>query len=293
MSISFPKAGLSIPDQLLHMTSKGLTVANTTKAYETLKHISFYRLRGYYIHCYNRQTKQFDHGITFEDIVALHDFDKELSALVLDVTSSIEISLRAYLANEICFASNGQDAMAYLDSKHFSSSDLFLSNLGKLSGDIYRSKEIFVQHFKDHYDCQVPIWAVMGIASFGVLSKLFKSLDVPIKRKITHDCYQRSTISWVESWLQAAVIIRNMCAHQSRLFNRKTGARPTILSVDDKATTKPETIYGTLLALKYLTEYSCGSANWTQKLKNLISKYSSVLDVSRLGFPSDWGIHLV
>lgn len=292
MSISFPKTGLSIQGQLKHMASCGLIIRDMASAEATLNHLSFYRLRGYYIHCYNRQTKQFHAGTTFENIVSLHDFDKELSSLILTVTSQIEISLRAYLTNEICWASTQTHAMGHLDIANYASSQLFMDNLGKISAEIGRSKELYIEHFRCKYNCQVPIWAALEVASFGTISKLFKSLDTPIKKTITHKYYQYTTLDWVESWLQTATIIRNMCAHQARLYNRTTGARPTILAGDAATNVRPETVYGSILAMKYLTQNTSGASTWLIELKQLFGRYSSVVDLTRLGFPADWQTHL-
>ena len=290
MPITFPQPGLGYSAQLQHMKDCGLIVNDDQAALDTLRQTSYYRLRGYYLQWYDKKAKHFVPDVTFDDIVKVHQFDMDLTSLIFNVTSHIEISLRSYLANEISFHSH---AMGYLDLACFSAPDLFMSNAGKIENEIMRSKEVFIEHYKNKYHNHVPVWAAVEVMSFGTLSKLFKSLDRPIKLAITRDYYKRgSYFTWVESWLHTVTILRNMCAHRARLYNRLTDARPVILKKDRTPNLCEQTIYGALLVMKYLTENSPDAPDWIFVLKNLLAQYSDVIGLSRLGFPADWENHL-
>lgn len=290
MPITFPQRGLSYEEQLQHMKDSGLIVHDDAAAISALRQVSYYRLRGYYLQWYDKKTKRFSPNTSFDEIVRIHQFDMDLTALILNVTSHIEIALRAYLANEISFISH---AMGYVDLQCFSEADLFMKNTGKIEYEISRSKEVFIEHYKDNYQKRVPVWAAVEVMSFGTLSKLFKSLDKKIKVVITKEYYKRgSYFSWVESWLQAVSIVRNMCAHRARLYNCLTDARPLLLKKDQAETVNNQTIYGALLAMKYLTENNPDIPNWIITLKGLLSEYIDVVQLTRLGFPEDWEEHL-
>lgn len=289
MPIVFPKNGLNYAAQLQHLKSGGLIVHNDIEAHDTLMQISFYRLRGYYIQWYDRSAKKFTPGVTFENIVRLHQFDLELTGLILKITSHIEIALRSHIANEIADAGS---AMDYMNMSLFDDPQQFMENQGKLANEVGRSKELFVEHNKTKYNGHVPIWAVMEVTSFGTLSKLFKSLDADIKKKITDKYYhQGSYYSWVETWLQAVTVLRNMCAHRARLYNRTTGARPIILNSDRGPSISPQTIYGAMLSMHYLSMHNHHCPDWKSELINLFAQFQPEVELQRLGFPSDWEQH--
>ena len=297
MPIRFCKSGLDFNGQIQHLQSRGLIIQDQAYALQVLEHVSFYRLRGYYIHWYDRATKKFHPGITFEAIVQLHQFDMELSSLILDISSHIEIALRSYLANELALYidTNGTlcgHAMGYLDFSFFDDPNQFMENSGSIVREIQRSNEVFIAHNKSICQDNVPVWAAVEIMSFGTLSKLFSSLDRNVKLSITRKYYRRgSYCQWVESWLHAITLIRNMCAHRSRLYNRMTVARPIVLFKDRSPGIKPETIYAAFLAMHYLTEY-IPNCRWKDRLKVLFSRYANVIDIRLLGFPADWEQHL-
>ena len=96
------------------------------------------------------------------------------------------------------------------------------------------------------------------------------------------------------SWIQSCVILRNICAHNSRIYNRTLNTVPELLTVD-RLTPDPKYngIYQTILAMKYLRPSDDQWSVFADQLTALISKYSSVIEMGRLNFPQDWHDHFV
>lgn len=102
-----------------------------------------------------------------------------------------------------------------------------------IQNEVDRSKEEFVAHFKKKYGDEhkyLPLWMSGEIMSFGSMLTMFKGTDSKLKWKIAKDYGINTKI--LGSWLQALNVIRNICAHHSRLWNKELGYR-AILPYDD------------------------------------------------------------
>ncbi len=88
-------------------------------------------------------------------------------------------------------------------------------------------------------------------------------------------------------------MLRNMCAHNSRIYNRTIHTTPEILDID-KITPPPthNGLYQILLAMKYLRS---SDEEWTvfvNELDTLFQNNSSVISLTAMNLPPDWKTHL-
>lgn len=95
------------------------------------------------------------------------------------------------------------------------------------------------------------------------------------------------------SWVQGVSVLRNMCAHNSRIYNRTIHTTPEILDVD-KITPTPihNGLYQILLAMKYLRS---SDEEWTvfvDEFDKLIQNNSSVISLVAMNLSTDWKAYL-
>ena len=95
------------------------------------------------------------------------------------------------------------------------------------------------------------------------------------------------------SWIQGVSVLRNMCAHNSRIYNRTIHTTPEILDVD-KITPPPahNGLYQILLAMKYLRS---SDEEWTvfvNAFDKLIQNNNGVVSLAAMNLPTDWKEHL-
>ena len=95
------------------------------------------------------------------------------------------------------------------------------------------------------------------------------------------------------SWIQGVSVLRNMCAHNSRIYNRTIHTTPEILDVD-KITPPPahNGLYQILLAMKYLRS---SDEEWTvfvNAFARLIQNNNGVVSLAAMNLPADWKEHL-
>lgn len=279
----------------------GMEVSSQDEAAEALMTIGYYRLRGYCYQLYDNSVKQYQHGTRFSDVVSLYRFDMELSHLIFSFLSSIEVTLRAHLVEALLVY---QDALILYDPVVFEDKEIFWKNLQTLSAEIARANDVFIKHNFLNHDGQVPLWAAVEVMSFGTLSKIIKNLKPGAGSAYTvladHYKYRtpngnmvKPTKKMLASWVHAVAILRNMCAHNSRIYNRAINTAPMLILTDQiHPQPRYNGLYQVLLAMKYLTPTQNEWDVFTSSLKQLMGKYSAVIDLSCMNFPADWEEHL-
>lgn len=297
--MQYPKQPLSLQQILDKLSDSGMTIDNPSAAEAAIQSIGFYRLRGYYYYQYDKTTKRFTSDIKFSDLLARYSFDHELSHLIFNMTSQIEVALRARL---VCSLLLLNDPLALGDPSNFSDKKMFWQNFQSLCSEIARSNDVFIKHHFDNHEGMIPIWAAVEVMSFGTLSKTIKNLAsktvvlslAGFYRFVnSHGQIVNPSKDMLTSWIQSVVNVRNLCAHNSRLYNRSLTITPQILNADQPSVKPKYTgIYEAILAMKYLSPSPDIWKHFSEDLCRLLSDYSSYIELSRLNFPTDWQKHL-
>lgn len=297
---SFPKTILTIEKQIQAYKDADLLIDSEETVKSALINIGYYRLRGYSYHLYNNSTKKYIPGTKFSDILSLYVFDRKLSKLLFDMLCRIEVSLRAKIVDSLI---TYNDALILHSPDIFLDKELFWTNNAKISSEILRSNDVFIQHNLKNYDGAIPLWATVEILSYGTLSKIIKNLKTgpntafdlfadKFKYKSPGGKELKPSHSMITSWIHATTILRNICAHNSRIYNRTISTAPQLIK-QDSITPMPKRngLYQIILAMKYLRSTDAEWHEFTLNLENLIAEYSEIISLSRLNFPPDWKDH--
>ena len=296
----YPKRILTIPQQLQSYIDAGMTISSVDEATAALTTIGYYRLRGYSFHLYESATKHYHPGTDFSDILQLYHFDTELSQLLFGMATFIEVALRARLSDALLMYN---DALILTDPTVFSDKKLFWQNLSSLSSQIVRSNDVFIRHNFQHHDGEIPLWAAVEVMSFGTLSKTIKNLKTggTSAYTILANYYRyrsprghlvKPSLRMLSSWIQSVSVLRNMCAHNSRIYNRTINTFPELL-IADQLNPVPlhNGLYQVLLAMKYLRPTDEIWKNFFADLQNLFTKYDGFFNLTCMNFPADWITH--
>lgn len=230
----------------------------------------------------------------FEDAVALYDFDTQLRSLIFEAIQGIEIALRTKVNYEF---SMRHGAFWFYDTSLADDEHKFIENMNAIDRELQRSKEDFIKEHKEKYDKPVfpPSWKTLELASFGTLSKLYYNCnDTKTKKRIARQ-FNIPQHEVLESWMRSLTVLRNCCAHHSRIWNRRLTNAPQM-----KASMRGAWINTTGIDGNKLYAITCCIAYWLDsmgrgdafktKLKNLLKTYPSV-DAAAMGFPSNWTTH--
>ena len=97
----YTKQALSIANQLELLKSRGLLIADESKAAKFLGEVSYFRFIQYLRPMeVNKTTHQFKTNSRFADAVGLYEFDTELRDLVFKAVQRLEIALRTKIIHE-------------------------------------------------------------------------------------------------------------------------------------------------------------------------------------------------
>lgn len=165
------------------------------------------------------------------------------------------------------------------------------TNLDKLTGEVGRSDEAFIRHLRATYvEALPPVWAACEVMSLGLLSRWYNNLKpMPTRRAIAAAYGVDEKV--LESWLRHLSLVRNTCAHHSRLWNREFTItpllprnKPTGLTPQFRAGSRK--LYNALVILLHCMDRIAPDHHWRTRLKSLIARHG--IAVAAMDFPTDW-----
>ena len=211
--------------------------------------------RGFEIEPANGGDHRFREGTTFEQVLDRYVFDRELRLLVLDAIERIEVSVRTQWAYHL---SHAHGSHAHLNRTLYSNQRDYTDRVASLTNEVGRSRETFIKHLTETYDESLPpIWAVVEIMSLGQLSRWYENLKSRALRQRIAETYAMDEKVLV-SLLHHLTLIRNICAHHSRLWNRRFTITPKLPHKKPAVLTPffneaaPRQLYNALVLISYL-----------------------------------------
>lgn len=289
MKHPFTKAATTYAEQVALLQKRGMVIEDPAQVEFYLQHLNYYRLGAYWLpfeadhgsHC-------FQPGTRFADVLNLYVFDRELRLLVLDAIERIEVSVRSQWAYQMA---HQYGPHSHLNRALAHKAWHWQSNLEKLTKEVERSDETFIQHLTQTYsEALPPVWAVCEVMSLGVLSRWYGNLKpMPIRREIANVYGIDQRV--MESWLHHLTYIRNTCAHHSRLWNRDFTITPELpkskpAHLVGEFISGSRKLYNTLVILLHFMDIIAPKHHWRKRLIGLIAEHAA--PASAMGFPKDW-----
>ena len=146
-----------------------------------------------------------------------------------------------------------------------------------------RKDELFVQHHKKCKGGIFPVWAATELMSFGQVSKFFKNMVREDRNKMSREFYSISSREYIESWIQCAVVARNIAAHGGRFYNRFLSPK---IRLPDALAGNESTFWGYAYAIYMLLPEEKKEA-FISDLSRAISAHKYVL-LKHISFPDNW-----
>ncbi|NWH06666.1 Abi family protein [Desulfobacter latus] len=292
-TMKYKKPPLAIDDQIQLLRQRGMEIPDPGRAARYLSHISYFRLRGYWIPFENKENGKDHHfmdGTTFDDVLNVYIFDRKFRLLMLEAIERIEISFRAHFANELGVAYGSH---FYLDPNYFYRADLHENLLNSLGSEINRSTELFIEHYNKTYDNPAlpPIWASAEVMSFGQLSLWYKNLKTRHDKNRIARPYGIDE-SLLRSFMHHLTFIRNITAHHGRLWNRR-------MTITMRMPRKPKALAAmlnpdatryvgnTVIMLGYFLQLISLGTSWPHRMHQLII-HSPGIRPAAMGLQKNW-----
>lgn len=287
----YEKPPITIPQQLDILSEKGMTITDIVFARHALETIGYYRFIGYaYTFRNPADNSSYLDDTTFEQVMKLYEFDRELKQLLFNYIERIEVAFRAKIIDVMSVGyGNGQ---WFTDESLFSNSIEHQEFLYKMKDDINGSMEEFMRHFREKYaDEFPPAWIAMQICPFGRLVKLYQNIEEQEKKDVIARFFGCDSTDRFMSWINSLAYLRNICGHHSRLWNLSIQKKPRIFIFGDRNRRRDNgKLYFMVCTIKKLLRPIIPNDTLESDLTSLFSKYpfADKRKNTYLGFPDDW-----
>lgn len=309
----FDKPAIDIQEQLELLKQRGLQIHCEQRAALLLRAVSYFRLTPYMrpFQAPGDSTHQFLPNVKLKDLYDLYEFDRRLRLLVIDAIERIEVAVRAVISNHMGPAygshwylkrslfknrfahekilktirdkqakerADYEKEVKRIESLHTSSPGI------KRQLIIKRRQESYARHYALNYSepTLMPGWAMVEELTFGSLSRLYSGLAKHQDQKAISTVFSLH-VPLMASWLHVLTVIRNICAHHGRLWNREFGVQPMLPKdksiqwpVYLKRQAKHTRVIVGFAIIHYLMLQISPQSRWHKELEMLLEAYPFV-----------------
>jgi len=285
----FTKPALDLPAQIVLLEQRGLTIGNRVHAQQSLRHIGYYRLSGY-MRPFQQPSgnHQFFAGTTFEQITDLYSFDRKLRVIFLDALDRVEVGLRAATTQALCQLHGSHWYLASTNFLPTANHRALIACLQEEIGhDDEKKRAVHIQHYYSNYDnpSMPPSWMLLEALSFGSLVHILRKLNAQNLKAISR--LIGITDRALRSWSLSLSYLRNLCAHQERVWNRTYTIKPFITSQHRIDLTPNDKTYAQAVVLYTMLGLFSARTGWKSRLVGLFTDHPKV-NVAKMGFPNEW-----
>ncbi len=297
----FSKPPKPYSELLLKLQSDGLQITDPVAATQHLRQISYYRLKGYALafrqHDHTGQRlRAFQDNVDFSDLIEISLIDCELRGLILSAIDHIEVKVRNVITHELAIKYNDSHWFAqaglFKKSDEFNH-DKFLSQIkqytaknAKAGSKQEKLRETFINHYYQQYNQPEypPCWMIAEVLPLGSWSKLYEHLTYSKDRKQIAKQFDLAP-DVLESWLHTLTYLRNVCAHQGRLFYRNLVFSPK------KAKNLPikanHQLFDFICIIFFFLKEFNHKYDWLDRIETVINRCSPSL-LQYYGFTENW-----
>ena len=201
-----------------YLLSKGVVISNKKDALEKIERYTYYSIVNTYKNIFKDKNGNYIEDVSFDDIYALFEFDKNLKNIILKYCLEIETVIKSVMANHISKVYGVKD---YLNTSNWDASintDIKENLLKKINNEIEKDYNIHtaVTHYIDKYGF-VPPFVLVKILTFDVASSYYGLLKQSDRQAIAK--YFKISDKLLKQILKNLTTIRNVAAHSDRLYN--------------------------------------------------------------------------
>ena len=272
----------TLDQQILILKNKGLIIEDEEKAKNILFRENYFFINGYrYIFYKSQNDRVFIEGTTFDELYAFFIFDRSIRNIMFKNILIVENNIKSVMSY-ILSKKYGIKEKDYLKASNFSRDYSKSRRINDVIGKMKRQIKInSKQHSATlHYIANygyIPMWIMVKVLSFGIISELYSILKDEDKKEIA-DYYNVDTED-LEIFLSVTANYRNLCAHEDILFDHKTQRDI------------PDTEYHNMLKIpKVNDEYVYGKNDFFSVLlimRHLLSEEEFRLLVYEIGYEID------
>ncbi len=277
------KPARTIDEQLQILKAKGLLVSDEQRAKDILFSINYYVFSGYLFDFKNSEGKCIN--VDFDKVYNIYQCDKRIKSILLYAIEIIEHNLKTKLAYTLAHTAG---SLSYLDKQYFVNVYEHNKMLDKFEKSVNNNNGVpFVKHHIVKYDGLFPVWVAVELFTLGMVWNCFKNLKTPYRKNIAK--HFNTGITQLESWIECTSYIRNLAAHNMRLYNYNIQKTPKHAKKKFDNFTQSNKIYDIVYIMKFLMP---DNKEWNNfilpTIASIFEEYKEYINLSCYGFPQNW-----
>ena len=293
---------------------KKLDVPDEARAIELLKKHSYFSLVTGYKSLFKQPDGTYRPGTTIEDLLALFEFDNKLRDVFFHAIQIIEKHIKSLLSYSFV-QKYGDGQKEYLDHNHYAftgptpEDTYFRCAEVKRLIQVFESKvkPPFEQKYIEHQWTQhenVPLWVSIKSVTLGTTSKMYSLCTQDIQAAVSKE-FPLVTERQLVGMLDLLTRVRNVCAHNERLYSFNAGKKRAIQAMPLHAQLKIGKkksyykkgqcdLFAAVVCFKYLLppeEFRATMDEINEEINRLCGKtkqFQKNKILSCMGFPPNW-----
>ncbi len=215
----------TLDEQIDILTNKGLTIEDITYTKEMLLRENYFFLSGYrHLFLDPSNHRSYIEGTTFKELYAMFTFDRQIRNIIFKNILIVENNLKSILSYTMS-KNHGFKENNYLNPNNFVRDSRRMRQINDLIRKMKRQINVngkqhaATAHYLINYG-YIPLWVVVKVLSFGIVSELYTILQYQDQKEIA-DTYGIEIKKLVE-YLPILANYRNLCAHEDICYCNRT-----------------------------------------------------------------------
>lgn len=301
------KTPTTIDEQVLQLQERGMVIGDCADLKTWLRTVGYYKLSGYwwiYEDQYPKsspRTHKFKDDTSWNRVKHTYIFDQKFRRLISTGIEKIEIAVKASWAQHL--------ATHYGTSHPHEDPSIFRKDVcerSKIKGQptafdllvsaYKKSKEPFAVHYKEKYPTinTPPIWVSSLLITLGELLNWISGIKSRSDKKAIFSNFPFD-YKPMQSVLGNLRWVRNVCAHNGRLWNKRTpfvftpikSMNSVLIRSDSDKNELDSKIYNTIMAMAEILKAIDPDYPFLYFIKELII-HSKYINPALMGFPNTW-----
>lgn len=215
----------TLDEQIEILRNKGLIISDVDRTKDILLRENYFFISGYR-HLFMKSFKDssFIPGTTFEELYAAFQFDRNLRNIMFKYLLVVENNVKSVISYTLS-KKYGFKEKDYLNPKNFTQDKLrsrqVFDVLNKMKRQIRVNgkQHAATSHYLSNYG-YVPMWILVKVLSFGIISELYNILKLEDQMAIAE--FYNLDSETLSIYLALLANFRNLCAHEDILYDHRT-----------------------------------------------------------------------
>ncbi len=304
--MSSDKVFKTLDEQVEILKAKGLEIDDLDFAKDILLRENYFFISGYrHLFMTNSKDNKFIQGTKFEELYAMFTFDRNMRNILFKHILIVENNIKSLISYELS-KKYGFKEKDYLNVDNFTQNPMKVRQVHDILDKMRRQIRVngkqhtATLHYLSNYG-YIPLWILVKVLSFGIVSELFTILKEDDQNSIS-DFYKIDSQS-LSIYLAVLSNYRNLCAHEDILYEHRTQRnipdtkyhyQLDIPKYEDEYIYGKNDLYSVVIILKQmLTE---------REFRNFVNEISYEVDylegrvktikkeliLDKIGFPCNW-----